>query len=646
VNYEQALDRAYDILSLSKYVTTDKQLTPNNFREFASLVADVIRYELSPQTLAQLTWLKDWVDPFKALCDDFERLVKLDPMTLYRPLTPMHLAFEKSQAFVRYAHCAIGTGKTTLGYKCIRDRMTGRDWKGDPVQAGHCAIISVGLGTYAETVFKRKFLDGDPHDILTPIFPDGGAWFSDYNTRTNTIYIACRACKEAGRPKSCTHQIQLRCFSQGSNIAQLRGPAYAEILLDEPVEKEWFTEAAQRVRRGQALQGRISITGTAYAGTKQWEYTDLVCLPPHLNKRDPADPKSPPYVDVFTISKRDTGLYSEADLAQMKLEMSDSEYEAFVNGKMVAVVDSPVFNYRLLDALEKACTEPQYGDIIALSTPTKERPERLPIPIEAVERAEAVVFVPEPQDQLNAANTFTGLRLWELPQPRAQYLISADVGLGQGEGKRKSDPSSATVWKLVTRQTPNGPRVAAEEVAKYFGWITVFPYADKLKLLGVWYNEAVIVPETTGVGHGLMSRLVDQLVYPNVFRDNRPSDQAPGGNPMSASMGIDTNVRTKSLIVMAIKEMMRAGLLHIRDAQTIQEMRAYEETVLPAGGRKYGAGGGGHDDRVMDVGLMCYAVLAQGDLLISFMNHLSPDMIEQPLTDAQRQILRDEDFLI
>jgi hypothetical protein len=642
VGHDWALDRAYDILSLSKHVTTDKQLTPNNFREFAELVCDVVRYELTPAQLDALVWLPSWVDPFKALCDDFERQVQLDPMVLYRPLTPMHAQFEASRAFVRYAHCAIGTGKTTLGYKCLRDRLIGRDHLGNPVQAGHCAVISVGLGTYAETVFKRKFLDGDPHDILTPIFPDGGAWFSDYNSRTSTIYVACRACMEAGRPKSCTHQLQLRCFSQGSNIAQLRGPAYAEILLDEPVEKEWFTEAAQRVRRGRALQGRISITGTAYAGTKQWEYTDLVCLPPALNRRDLSDPHSPPYVEIFSISKRDTGLYSEADLEQMRLEMSESEYEAFVNGKMVAVVDSPVFNYHQLDALDKRCTPPTYGEITALTLPTKEHPTRQLMPVEALEDAACVVFAEEPQEAQNAANTFTGLRVWEKPKPRVQYLVSADVGLGQSE--KSGDPSSATVWKLETRQTTNGPRVAIEEVAKYYGWITVFPYADKLKMLAVWYNEAVIIPETTGVGSGLMLRLTMQLVYPNVFRDMREPESVAPGSPMGPKLGLDTNVRTKPLIIMAIKEMMREGLLTIRDAQTIQEMRAYEETRLPGGGVKYGAGGGGHDDRVMDCGLACYAILAQGDLLITFMNHLTPDMIEQPLTNEQLVTLR-EDYL-
>jgi hypothetical protein len=642
-DYEWAFDRCFDILSLSKHVSTDKQLLPNNFREFAQLTADVIRYELTPTQTQALTWLDEWVDPFKALCDDYETILRLDPMTFYRPLTPMHLAFEKSGAFVRYAHCAIGTGKTTLGYKCLRDRLTGRDWQGNHVQAGHCAIISVGLGTYAETVFRRKFLDGDPHDLLTPIFPDGGAWFSDYDRRTSTIYVACRACKEIGRPKACTHQLQLRCFSQGSNIEQLRGPAYAEILLDEPVEKPWFTEAAQRVRRGQALQGRISITGTAYTGIAQWEYADLMCLPPHLNKRDMSDPDSAPYVEIFTISKEDTGLYSKADLEQMKLEMSESEYDAFVLGKMVAVVDAPVFNYRLLDALDKGCTEPKYGEITALTVATKESPTRLIMPVEAVENAANIVWSEESKEALNVANTWTGLRIWELPKPKTQYLISADVGLGQSE--KKGDPSSGTVWKLKTVATPNGPRVALEEVAKYYGWITVFPYADKLKLLGVWYNEAVIVPETTGVGSGLMLRLTMQLVYPNVFRDTRAPEIVPTGNPMAGEFGIDTNVRTKSLIVMSIKDMMRNGLLILRDKQTIQEMRAYEEKRLPAGGVKYEAGGGGRDDRVMDCGLACYAVLAQGDLLITFMNHLTPDMLEQPLTTAQLAGLQ-EDYLV
>lgn len=640
MNYDWALDRAYDILSLSRHVTTDRQLTPNNFRDFAELTADVLRYELTPAELAQLPWLKDWVDPFKALYDDFERLVALDPMMLYRPLTPMHAAYEASPAFVRYAHCALGTGKTTLGYKCIRDRLIGRDHLGRPRAAGHCAVISVGLSSYAETVFKRKLITGDPHDILTPMFPENGAWFSDYKERTNTLYIACRPCRDAGRPKSCTHQLEARCFSEESGVKKLQGPAYAEILLDEPVEKEWFTEAAQRVRRGHALRGRIDIVGTAYLGTKQWEYTDLVCLPPHLNKLDLADPNSPPYVEIFTISKRDSGLYTPAELEQMRLEMGESEYRAKVEGEMVAVVEAPVFNYTLLDALDKGCTEPKYGDITAMTAPTKEDPVRHLMAIEALEKAECVVFSEEPQLH-TAANKFTGLRLWELPQPRTQYLISADVGLGQSE--KSGDPSSATVWKLITKTTPNGPRVALEEVAKYYGWIPVFPYADKLKMLGVWYNEAVVVPETTGIGHGLLDRLMNQLVYPNVFREMRDPDLVSKGDPMSPRVGVDMNVRTKSLTVMAIKEMMRTGLLILRDAQTIQEMRAYEETRLPAGGVRYEAGGGGHDDRVMDCGLACYAVLAQGDLLITFMNHLTPDMVEQPLTDAQLSALR-EDF--
>jgi hypothetical protein len=616
----ESFQRAHQLLALSKYAFHD-DVKPTNFREFASLVADVVRHELTAEQRASISWLKDWAPAFRQLSDDFERELWLDPYAFYKPLTAESLRFHLSDAFCRYALCANGTGKTTMGYFELYLASTGRHFglqkRRTPVD---CAVISVGLGGYAETVYERKFLESETGNLLSPIFRENGRWFNSYEPRTYAINIACYDCAYAGRAKQCTHTHSVRCFSEASGFQRFMGATYGHVLIDEPVDKKWFTESCQRVTRG-TTRGRVDLTGTAVGGTNQWEYNDLVQLEPARNSIDPGNPQAPKFVDVFSISKKDTGMYSDAEIERHRLEMSDAEFEARVMGRMVAIVDNPVFNYRLLDQMEKVCREPVYGSLQLWMEDRSTHPiKRTPLSVEVLERSSDVHFVDEPVTA--DPRKWTGLRLWEAPVKDGQYMITADVAMGLSE--KTHDPSSATVWKMV----PVGGELAIEAVAQYHGWINPRPYGDELKKLGVWYNDAIIVPENNAVGEALMQRLSGDLIYANIFRDNRSPSQMEG-RPIDSRAGLNTNMQTKPMMIAAVKHMMGAGTIIIRDKYTLAEMRAFEQTTTSMGNVRYAAGGSMHDDRVMVVGLAAYAVSVQGSMLYTFMSQMPASMLKK-----------------
>ena len=578
-----------------------EEVSLSNFLDFTSLAADVVRYSMTPKQREAHPWLRPWAEAIAKARGEFDSLRAADPLITYSPKTSTHAAFHASTAYWRYAMCANGTGKTTMGF--VEDYLTatGQRLGGgyDANRRGDVGVVSVGHSTYTQTVFERKFLTGEDGNPFAPIFPENGKWFHSYESRLYTINVACPECAEAGRPKQCGHTKSIKCFTDDGGWERFQGASYKMVHLDEHVDEFFFTEGCIRTKRGD-VNGRGMVTGTPLFGLDAWEIEKLLNRWKGnlgANLEDPTDPTSAPFVDVFMITAKEAGFLSSGQIEAMRGSMSRAEFEARYLGQPRPMAKTPVFDLELLDKVGDGCTTPIYGK---LHLGVKDPKTNETWTIEELLAADELFFQQEiPEEPRN----YVGLRIWEKPQEGVRYMISADVAAGLSPKTR--DASCAQVLKMTLLASGD---VELSQVAQYYGWIDPFDYGDEIKKLGVYYNGATVIPESTGLGIALTGRLSKQLLYPAVYRDPRSPEFAEYAQ--GAKMGVDTNKSTKPLMVGAAQKLLHAGKLIIRDKETVEEMRSFEqektESMLNV---RYRGAGGARDDRVMAICLGCYTAV-------------------------------------
>jgi hypothetical protein len=96
-------------------------------------------------------------------------------------------------------------------------------------------------------------------------------------------------------------------------------------------------------------------------------------------------------------------------------------------------------------------------------------------------------------------NNLERLKVWDDPDPRDSYVISADVA-------ESGDYCYATV---VSKKT-------SKQMAEWHGHIDEFEFASVLYRLGMWYNIALIGVEKNNMGVAVIRKL-DELDYPNQY---------------------------------------------------------------------------------------------------------------------------------
>ena len=136
-------------------------------------------------------------------------------------------------------------------------------------------------------------------------------------------------------------------------------------------------------------------------------------------------------------------------------------------------------------------------------------------------------------DNLLNKNANGLLWIWNEPVPGRFYLIAADVASGDG-----SDYSSFQIIEITS----------GEQVAEFQGKLDMMSYAEMLVKVGTWYNTALIVPEITGLGIGLVQKLVYDLSYENLFQNQNELTM----KKKKLTYGWITSTKTRPLIVNAV----------------------------------------------------------------------------------------------
>lgn len=604
MNDRDALAKAQWLIARSGQAWNEP-VTLYNFKRFADTAADAVKHGMTAKQRESLDWLIPWAERFSALSADFDERVRRDPLVLYQARTPKHQAFHDSPAFIRYGCCANGIGKTNMAFAEVVWCATGqKHWAG---QRGNAVVVSTGHTVFSEKVFVVKMVKGEDGDALTPMVPENGRYFHSFDQRKYMLRLSCEECAEANKPKECAHTKSITCLSADSQVERLMGFTARLAHLDEGVPVDVYRELRQRVRRGGA-NGRMIVTATPLAGPDHWTVSELLDLAknrPEDNWLD-KDSKTTPFVEVFQISKYDcVGTINGPTMGQIEAEkatLPDSEYRVRILGEPVPLADDPVFDIGILDQMEKEDTKDPDYYILSVKPAS---PGEMPVSLETLQYGEDVLATKI--DVPAKAHEHTGFRVWKLPEEGKHYVIGADTASGTGVSNKKRDASAAYVFEV---QPQDDKSLKFEMVACFWGYTDVWLYAANLKLLGNWYNLALIIPEVNGIGMGLAQDLARRLCYPNIYvGENNASLKSAD---MGSSIGVITSAQSKPLMAEALKVYIADRKIVVRDKQAIAECRAFQQNLSESGrSYVYEAASGMHDDRVLAMAFVAFAALYQ-----------------------------------
>jgi hypothetical protein len=155
-----------------------------------------------------------------------------------------------------------------------------------------------------------------------------------------------------------------------------------------------------------------------------------------------------------------------------------------------------------------------------------------------------------------------------------------------------ADPTKTTRGDYACIQVLS--RRTMEQVATYRLKIDAGSFAKEVALLGRFYNEGLIVPETTGPGSTTLGGLL-AINYPYIFR-RHTINRTPGRDEMPDTWGWDTSRASKDLAVGWLIRMVVEHGIVIHDRNTFTEMKDY---VTMENGEYGPASTEGHDDTVM-----------------------------------------------
>lgn len=184
-------------------------------------------------------------------------------------------------------------------------------------------------------------------------------------------------------------------------------------------------------------------------------------------------------------------------------------------------------------------------------------------------------------------NLFTAkygdFRQYRAPETGGRYVIGCDVGEGLDE---KTDWSTATVLSVPD----------FEQVAQYQGHCNPSQFADVLKGIGDYYNQAFLIVEVNGPGLATNYKLGDDLRYPNLYRRVRRDKKT---RQIQRIYGWHTNVATKSVMITDLRQALFEDLIILRDLQTLDELGWY---IQDQSG-KFNAASTKNDDLVISLAL-------------------------------------------
>lgn len=179
------------------------------------------------------------------------------------------------------------------------------------------------------------------------------------------------------------------------------------------------------------------------------------------------------------------------------------------------------------------------------------------------------------------------LTVWAHPNPAAQYAIGVDAAWGLAHG----DYSAAVVMKAGDKPV---------QVAEFHEKTPPQEFAEQMTLLGLHYNKALIMPESTGTGAAFVFALKDK--YPNLGTWERLSTR---GKVQTNNIGWDQNKRSQQVMRGEMTSLIYERSVEIFSENLVREMSTY---VYKTDLDSMEAAPGANDDLVIAFGLALMAL--------------------------------------
>jgi hypothetical protein len=571
---------------------TDEEVSVANFLDYSDFVRDIIKDW--PKKKKAAKWVKPFVEQLAKLRGELAQIVEADPMVLYKPAHPEALKFHQSGALIRYYRAPNRTAKTQTAVADNYWVVTGQHpYRPRPPLPAAVGVVGVNFSKYCPKVFESKYVYGEGGNPLSPIFPDGGKWFARYDKLKHIIEIACPACAEAGKAGSCKHpKSSIILFSDVEGCIVLAGGQYSQLQFDEQVQEAFLGEGLKRLET--VPNSGMMVTETPLGGKGFWTHKILT---KNAKARKKVEGSNQLMVELFTIDQYSAGLTDPARIDASKELMSPAEAEARIYGRPAAYSATGVFDSWEISNMMQHIATPARGYLVLPNEHLVEHGRRA-------------------RDLLYFANEETGskiemfddpsaaLRVWSEPVPGVQYVIGGDVA----QGLTRGDPSCASVLRMDLE----GGVLHFTLVSQLHGWLNPRNYAEEAVKLALWYNNATLVIERKGPGDEAI-RSVKDWGYWGLFRD--VTDQTQVEFHADPGFGIDTNVRSKAVMVSILQQVVKdrttgERTIDIHCEDTLEELGTFGQQMTEKGNVTFRGESGMHDDRVMSLVMATYAAIA------------------------------------
>jgi len=158
-----------------------------------------------------------------------------------------------------------------------------------------------------------------------------------------------------------------------------------------------------------------------------------------------------------------------------------------------------------------------------------------------------------------APYTFENALVWQQPEENGSYVIGADPTVGY------NDKAAATVWDLRDYS----------HCASLTGMYVPNVFAEKLNSLGLYYNKACLVVEANNPGLPVLTKLLDDYKYPNLYQWR---DLTSGR--LTNKWGWLTSDKSKHYIVDEFRKMLPRLTTHDIDlVRELRNMRYFGTTI-------------------------------------------------------------------
>jgi len=176
--------------------------------------------------------------------------------------------------------------------------------------------------------------------------------------------------------------------------------------------------------------------------------------------------------------------------------------------------------------------------------------------------------------------------IFKMPLPGHVYVAGGDCA----EGVEGGDFNTLCIIDTFTGQ----------QVAEFCARCDPDQCAYEFNKGGIFYNYALMAPERNGYGFTVISHLVNDHHYPNMYQEI--DEKAEMYSDATEKYGFRTNSATRPILIDITKRIIRKGLIKINSNELIEECLSFINTKT--GKAQHDAGK--HDDRVFAFMISCY----------------------------------------